>query len=408
MDAKKNMLLNTWAVFFYFFAQWLVTILVTRLIGYEAAGQYSLAVSFANMFSFIGAFGVRGFQIGDVNYDFADGQYFALRIVTGAAALLLFAIVLPLRGYGPGVVQCCIAMMVYKLLECMDDAVTGTLQRSGRFAWIAVSYTGKALLPLTFFLAGVLARLPLPAIVLLMAAAYLLVQLVYDLPRLVRLCGRQGRPQFRGILAIARQCLPLMLTAVLDAVLVFLPRDAVERAFGSEILGYYSTVSIIVVVLSTLGGGVWGALAPMLSRLIKGREWAALRRTVRIVFLCIGTVGVLTVVLGDLLGPVFFSLVFGPEILDYMYLLTPVLLNAVLLLVNSFFLYLFIPLRRRTAILLTDAAAVLACLVLEPVMVARCGLLGACLGLTGALALRLLLLGVSYRYYLGKAMRAQG
>lgn len=405
MDAKKNMLLNTWAVFFYFFAQWLVTILVTRLIGYEAAGQYSLAISFANMFSYIGMFGVGGFQIGDVNYDFADGQYFALRAVTGAAALLLFAVVLPLRGYGQAMTQCCMAMMAYKLLECANDVVICTLQRAGRFAWVAVSYTGKGLLPLVCFLAGALAGLPLPAIILLMAAAYLLMQLVYDLPRLIRLCGRQGRLQFKGTADIARQCLPLMLTTVLDAVLVYLPRDAVERAFGSEMLGYYSTVSIIVVVLSTLGGGVWGALAPVLSRQIKSREWVSLRRTVRMVFLGIGAVGLLAVVFGNLLGPMIFSLVFGTGILDYMYLLTPVLLNAVLMLANNFFQYLFIPIKRRTVILATDAVAVLACLALEPVLVARYGLLGACLGLTGALALRLLLLGVSYRHYFGKALR---
>jgi len=113
-------------------------------------------------------------------------------------------------------------------------------------------------------------------------------------------------------------------------------------------------------------------------------------------FLGMAACAVLVLVFGRLLGPFFFRLLFGEEILAYMYLLVPVLCNAVLLLVNSFFQCVFIPLEKRSVLLYTDLAAAVACAILANLLVRGQGILGACLGLTGSLALRTALLLIAY------------
>ena len=43
---SKNVIYNTIGTFFYFFCQWLTTILVVRISGYEDAGILSIVISF--------------------------------------------------------------------------------------------------------------------------------------------------------------------------------------------------------------------------------------------------------------------------------------------------------------------------------------------------------------------------
>ncbi len=395
MNARKNIILNTWGVLIYFFAQWLLTMLVTRISGYEAAGQFSLAVSFTNVFSFIGMFGVRSLQVSDVSYKYTDGQYFALRCVTCFLSIILFAATLPLFGYTEVIVKCCIAMMVYKTAEAVLDVTIGSMQRSEQFRPIAVSYTMKAILTVAAFSTMLLLKDPVYAAVTAMVVVFIASFLLYDVIVICRNSREKVRFTLKGTSQILRESFPLMLTALIDSILIYLPRDAVERTLGSEALGYYSTVSIVVVVLSTLGSGVWGSIMPRISSLIHEKNFPEVRKTIRFVMFAMIVMAVFVLLLGSWLGPFFFGIIFGTEILDYMFLLVPVLINALLLLFNSFFQCVFIPINNRKILLYTNGLAVMVCMLLSNALVTSHSLIGACLGLTGGLALRGILLSVA-------------
>lgn len=389
----REMVLNTWATFVYFFSQWLLTILVTRISGYENAGIFTLAVSFSNIFGYIGKFGVRSAQVGDVGYKYSDGQYFTARVLTSAASILPFAIALVLCGYHAELSACCIAMMCYKLLEGFDDMIIGSLQRMHRYEWIAVSYTLKAVGTLAVFAGLNLAGVPLVWCIWAMALAYLCVVLFYDAVRV----GKHGFFQWsaKSVRTLLWQCLPLMIMTILDALLVYLPRNAVEQIYGSEELGYYGSVSIIVVVLSTLAGAVWGSVLTKYSELIQNRSWKEFRSLTVTVTAILAVFGAVVMGVGYLIGPFFFRILFGEEILSHMDLLLPVLANALFLLYNSFFTCIFVPLNRRGVLMATDAAAVVVCLLSANPLTVRLGTVGASVSLMIALAVRFILLVVA-------------
>lgn len=401
----SGLFLNTYATLFYFFCQWLLTVFLTRLSGFEAAGQYALALSFANVFSFIGMSGMRGLQLSDVQRNFSDGQFYALRVLSCALALVVFALALCVSGYNKTIVLCCISMMLFKTVDCIYDVANGSMQRSERFDRVALSATLRGLVPMGAFLLAIRLGVPLYMAILLMAAAALLCLGSYDFRRLSEAGREENRFRLKGTLPLVKRCIPLMLSSMLESTLSYLPRDAVERALGSEMLGYYSTVSIVVVILSTMGTAAWASLTPPLSRLLYKREYRPLCRFIAVVLLVTLGVGALGLVFGNLLGPFFFRLIFGEEILAHMYLLTPVLINALLMLLNSFFHCLFVPMGKRMTLLWTNGAAVICCLLISAPLVAARGLTGACVSLSLALMLRLSLLTVSLLRYLQKMKR---
>lgn len=376
---KRNAALNTWGVLFYFFCQWLLTVVSARIAGYETAGQFSLAVSFCNIFSFIGMFGIRGIQVSDVTFQYSDKLYYVLRVATCMLATFLFGIALLLSDYAGNTAACCIAMMVFKLSECATDVVIGTMQRRKQFFWIAVSYTLRGVVPTGAFVGILVVTLSLPAAIWGMALASILCLLTYDLSKLRTMPSENNIFCAKDTVALIKMATPLMLTAILDSVLVYIPRAAVETLCGLEMLGYYSSISIVVVVLSTLSTGIWGSITPEVSMLLQKREYSPLGKLLRNIALLMVACAVVVLSLGNLLGPFFFKLLFGSQILEYMYLLSPILLNALLLLICAFFQCIFIPMKMRKALLYTNIAAVILCAVLSGPLTSLYGLIGACL-----------------------------
>ncbi len=383
------MLLNTWATFFYFFTQWLLTIVVTRVGGYEKTGIFTLAVSFTNIFKMLALFGMRSFQVSDVEMAYSNGQYFTSRLITTGFSLLPFTVALLFCHYRPEITISCIAMMFYKLLESMDDVMLGTMQRYHRYDWIAISYTAKGLLTVISFSMLLHLGEPLPFCILSMALAYFSVQLFFDLPHL-RNAGLFAL-SVRGLKTLLLKCLPLVIAVILDAVLIYLPRNAVEKICGSELLGYYGTISIVVVVLSTLGSAVWGSLISRFSLLIHNKLWNKLLRYLRNTAIFLLALSLIAFFAGNALGPMFFRLLFGESILKHMDILPLVLLNAILLLVNSFFQCVFVPMGKRELMTVSSAAAVLSCAVIVNQFTMTHGLKGACGSLTAALVIRLMI-----------------
>lgn len=389
----RDVLLNTWATFVYFFAQWLLTIFITRLSGYDDAGTFTLAVSFSNIFGFISKFGMRGIQVGDINSEYSNGQYFTSRVITSIGSIVPFVIALVVCGYRKDLQDCCIAMMCYKLLEGFDDVAMGTLQRVYRYDIIAVSYTLKAVLTMAAMLALLMLGIDLVWCIWAMTVAYGCVLLFYDLYWLRGFDFLKWNTE--GLKALYIKCVPLVITAILDAVLLYLPRNAIEQIYGSDELGYYGTVSIIVVVLSTLAGAVWGSILSKYSEIIQEKKWEEFKKLTLGIAIVLLVFGIMAVVFGKILGPFFFLILYGEEILNHMDYLLPVLLNAVLLLYNSFFICIFIPLNRRNMLMITDLAAVLICMFTVNYCTVQYGGLGACVCFTAALLIRFILLIVT-------------
>lgn len=371
----SDMAHNTWAVFVYFFFQWVTTLVVVRLSGYDDAGLFSLTISFVNMFSFIGLFGVRGFQVCDVREDYSNGDYIGSRIATTLLSNILFAFFLVVRNYDAALTANCLAYMAFKSLEGFGDVIFGVMQRLKRYDWIAVSMTIKGVFTLIAFILPLMLGAGMLVSILCMAVAYLLSLLLYDAFKL----RNSGifKPSFKKLSLILGACFPLMLSALISAIMMYVPREAIGNALGSKALGYYGSISMVLVIFSTLAASVWGAISPRISAMILSRDIKSLKNDFSKITVILIITSVVILILGRILGPLAFRLLFGKEILGYMFLVIPVLINAILLMCISFFDRVFIPLNRRKELFLCNAAGLAACLISVTPLTSRYGMTGA-------------------------------
>ena len=114
----------------------LVLIIVTRVCGLEAAGLYSIAFATGNLFMYLGNYGVRNYQVSDVDEKFPFRSYVLHRLLTVALMLLVAAVYCTyslLRGaYSPAKTMTVAAMCLLKAIDCLEEVLEGRLHQRGR------------------------------------------------------------------------------------------------------------------------------------------------------------------------------------------------------------------------------------------------------------------------------------
>ncbi|MCL2163411.1 MAG: oligosaccharide flippase family protein [Oscillospiraceae bacterium] len=377
----KNSVLNTYATLIYFFFQWLTTIFVVRLGSFEDAGIYSLTISYCNIFLIISCFGVRTYQVSNVNDEHTHGDYIAARGVTSAVALTLFFIFLLFMQLSDYTLMCCLFLMFFKLTESCTDVFFGSFQLMDRYRSIAVSYTVKGLLSFSFFCMGLRFFHSLMFAVLLMGLANLAAILVYDLPIMIRSRVNVRRTRFQDVRRILANCFPLMLYALISAFMYFLTRYAIEHRYSSEQLGYYASVSVVLTVFVTLTNAIWSVIAGWASNAYANGEAALIGKYVAKILAGVFVSGALIVLLGCFAGEWGLSLLFGEAIVPYAFLLVPVLMISVVLSAASFFSVLLISFKKRTPMMLANTVGAVLCAATAFPFVNAFGMLGAVISL---------------------------
>ncbi len=386
----QNAILNTLGLILYFFSQWVTTVLAVRLSSFDTAGVYAVVISFCNIFYYLALFGIRNYQISDVEGRFSEGQYGGARILCAAAAFLGCSVASLWRGTSVYVIACYVVYMVFKLGEAFTESYFSVLQKERRYGRIFLSYALKAIFSLAAFAVILYRTNGILEAIAGMTAGYFLAVLLDLRDQRSR---SAPKPQWSGCLGILKVCLPLFLISLTVPVMNYITRHAVEDELGYYALGQYASLSSVIVVLSTMAGAVFLVLIPEVSEWNKNGEKRRIVRLFLLVTLLLVLAGAAAVLVGKLWGAPVCSLIFGAGILESIDLLIPLLITASVLMAKSFFSCMLVPLDRRGLLLIGEISGMLLCLATAFPFTRRWGLHGANASyLVGAL-LQLLLLG---------------
>ena len=355
----RNSLLNTIGLVLYFFVQWLTTVIAVRFGSFETAGIYAAIISFCNIFYYFSLFGIRNFQISDVDRQYSEGQYNGARLICALIAFLgCIAAVLFKKETWP-IALSYLVYMGFKLSEAYTEGFFSILQLEQRYDKIFVSYLAKALVPAAAFALLLKGSGNLLTALAAMTAGYILAIIAVDLPFFRN--RKTVRLTFRGVGEILRQCTPLFLISLTVPVMNYATRAAVESELGYYELGQYASLSSVIVVMSTMMGAVFLVLIPEISRSWKQRDRHRVLRYFGGVTVLMLLVGAVALMLGKLWGAPVCSLIFGKEILANIDLLVPLLISATVLMCKSFYSSMLVPLERRGLLLLGELTGMLVC-----------------------------------------------
>ena len=417
----------------------LVLIIVTRVCGLEAAGLYSIAFATGNLFMYLGNYGVRNYQVSDVDEKFPFRSYILHRLLTVALMLLAAAVYCTyslLRGaYSPAKTMTVAAMCLLKAIDCLEEVLEGRLHQRGRLDLAGKMMTVRLLISIGGMLAVLVATgnlltatnaaiiLAAAAVILMAAACRKTLLPLQPAPELVADVGNAGaapgaaaknrgaatspaaasaavsaarRGALRDAAVLMRVCFPVCAANFLSFYLINAPKYAIDAAMSETAQAQYNFIAMPVFVIQLLGMFVY---QPVLVRMTlswnradkKGFLRDFLRITAGLLIiaaLCLGGAYVLGIpVLSALYATDLSAL--KPELLL-------ILTGGVFLAMNGFYSAVLTLMREQNRIPFMYLAGAVLSLILTPRFVGISGIMGAVISFVLIMAIVCALLSAQF------------
>ena len=329
LDIKKNMLYNTIGSLTYQGCLWITTVLVVILSsGYSDSGILSFAMTIGNMFTAVGTYNMRTYQVSDIKGKYSQRNYVGFRLLTLIIGVILLGIYSIVVSPDSLTLIAVFAYLLFKVDESFCDVLYGVDQRGERMDYIGISQFIRGVLVVLAFSLGLYLSQNIILAILAIYPAGLLVTIVYDIPHARRMDDIRPQLKKEQAKSLLTECLPIVLEILFLGMIVSVARQYYANAYGAERLGIYAAVATPAVLIQAAARFLYApALVPLSEKWNDSPKESFLpffRKTLLVMagFIIVG-VAVLAWV-----GPILLNLVYGQKVEGYTYLFTNVLIST--------------------------------------------------------------------------------
>ncbi len=304
----------------YAVAQWGMLVLLTKLGSPEMVGLFALGLAVTMPILSFATLKTRLVQATDAQQTYLFGHYFGLRLITTAVSLVIIYLVTLVIGYERHAALIIFAVGISKAVESIGDVLYGLFQQRERMDMMAVSRIMKGTLSLIALAVAITITKSLLWGIASLTLIWLMVLLVYDLPRCAVLLGGTTfrkkivslRPNWdpQQLGPLAWLALPLGVVVTLESLATQIPRFFIERQVGVYLLGIFAAMAYLKRAGQTVIIALGLSAAPRLARYFASGNLNAYQRLLRRMMQ-------LGVVLG--LGGVFIGWAWGRPLLTLLY-----------------------------------------------------------------------------------------
>lgn len=343
---KRNFIWHAVGNITYMMCQWIITVLVPILGGFQDAGILSIAMSVSATCQTVGMFGIRNFQVSDVEGKYSNSCYVGLRAMTCGAAMLMCLIFSAVGGYDKQQFIAILLFMIFRLAETYSDVLHGIAQKNGRLYIGGISFFIKGIGLLICFVSAFLLTRSLNGGLLAMTLFSCSTVVLYDLPMVKRISEFRLIDSVGNCGKLALETLPLCVYLFLFSAVCTLPKLILEAQMGEEVLGIYSSIYAPAMLLQAASGYLYTPFATNFAELRQAGESKKFLSMLAKIVAIILALAIVVLIAAWLLGEFALVLVFGEEIRPHVGLLYPILLVNVLSAYFGFFCMLAIVLRK--------------------------------------------------------------
>ena len=330
VDMKKNVLLNTVGSVFYCACQWILTVLVVRLDSLESSGYLSLAMTTSSSFSAISLFGMRNFQVSDVNEEYSSGEYYGSRIVTCFAAQIMCMLYAAVMTESSNNFWGITLFMLVRLAEAFADVFHGINQKHDRYDLIGISYILRGIFTVLSFATVLSVTHNLVITLLIMALLNLAIVVAFDRMATGKLENIKPKVFNKHIYELIITCVPLVIFTFLLNMENLIPKNLLENLYGADELGIYASIASPTLVIQVMASVVFNPFLPGFTKLYKEGQIEEFRKTFHRILLALLLLSVVAIIGGKLVGRLGLRILFGEMILEHYYLFVPIVWCTIL------------------------------------------------------------------------------
>lgn len=219
-----------------------LTIVATQLVGVELAGMFSIAFITAQLLMFAANYGVRTYQVSDIDEEHTFLDYQVNRWVTCVAALVAGVLYANLRGYAGDMFVICMGVYVYKIVDGLADVYEGRLQQADKFYLAGVSQAFRSVAVLVVFSVALLLTRNLPVACVAMGVAAVATFVVLTFPLAVFETPKSRHWKLGSVIELLKRCFPLFVALFMFNLIESMPKFVMEGTLGYDSQLYFNAL----------------------------------------------------------------------------------------------------------------------------------------------------------------------
>ncbi len=255
----------------------ILLMILTRVVGLETSGVFTIAYTTANLLLTVGKYGIHNYHVSDTRLLFCFGDYRAARWISTFAMLSVAAIYSLIYGFVGGnsseKIWIIFFMCVFKAIDAVEDVWCSLYQQRGRLDISGKLMTIRVALTLVFFSVCIfLFKALLPSLVLTIVFSALLLFLLNIPCRTI--CADQVRekPQWHRVGKLFVVCFPLFLMGFLSYYVTNAPKYAIDSLLNDEAQACYGFIAMPVFVVGLVGNYLFNPVIRTMSEYWKKRN----------------------------------------------------------------------------------------------------------------------------------------
>lgn len=382
-----------------------MSMIVTRITGLADAGMLTIAFAVGNLMMPIGKFGVRNFQVTDVENRFSTFTYFTARLTTvllmiiTACGYLCYAAA-GLK-YGSDKIGIVFAVCMIYAVEALEDVIWGYFQQKNKLyagaSMFCLRWIGILLLfPIALHYSGNLKGTLL--LCLLLSVVIFLILLFISYPKY---CSEEDRflrlihkkVDFQQIGQLLKAAVPLFGVSFLALYENNMPKYTIDAYMTDEIQACYGFVAMPVFVIGLLNNFIYQPTLVSMSIEWEQGQISKFRKRIGRQIVIIGMLVIVCLVGAYFLGIPVLSMLYQTDLTDYKGELMILLLASGFLAASGYQSVVLTIMRCQKALLLPHGIVAVSAMVIMPIVVSRYGTMGAAICYMALMALLCMLYG---------------
>ena len=378
-NAKANFTWNMIGSVFESALNFVLLIVVNRVIGESGAGIYTLAFSHAQLMYYIGTLEVRPIHSTDVTQKYRFADYFSLRAASGVLMILVSVVWILLMGGDAFKTRVMIWICLYKVTDIFLDLFTSMFQQHERIEYSGKVSTLHVGLAIPVFSGVLLLTKNLEFASLSLVAVGLLTLFTYTLRKWREFPDAEIRITFAHAKEILIACLPLFVSVFVQLYISNAPKYAIDAYCSDVIQNRYSILFMPAFVINLFSLFVLRPMLTPMARLWNEGRMKQFNTNLRLMILIILGATVLGIGGAWLLGVPVLNLLYGVDLSADRAVLLWVMVYGGLNAFNIFFYCIIATIRAQKWLLIAYGLSAAAVFFLASPMVRASGMTGAVL-----------------------------
>lgn len=346
---RSTYLWNTISGLLMAFQSVIMLIVLTRTCDVTTSGIFTLAYAHASLFLNLGKYGIRNFQVSDVNEEYDFRGYFVARLISVLAMILLGSACLAYSartvGYSAEKSLTLFMMLVFKAVDAMEDVFHGNYQQHGRLDVGAKMLTLRMFTMialyacLIFITRNLLLSLTATTIFTgsFFVAETLWVRRHFSLPVTDRIHFFNSRKVLAQAGRLLRDSFPVFLATFLLFYIGNAPKYAIDAVMDDAAQAHYGFIAMPVFVVGLLANFIYNPIIASLAENWNLGERGAFARRFALQVLIIVGITAICVVAAWLLGVPVLNFLYNTELEPYKLDLVILMVGGGLLAVATLF-----------------------------------------------------------------------